>query len=63
MLVSLLIAVLVIGLLVWLVQMLPLPEPFKTIAIAIIIVICIIWLLTGFGGYVTPGVHCGRLIC
>ena len=63
MLVSLLIAILVIGLLVWLVQMLPLPEPFKTVAVAIIIVVCIIWLLQGFGGYVGPGVHCGRLIC
>lgn len=52
MLISLLIAILVIGLLVYLIQLLPLPDPFKTIAVAIVIIICIFWLLGYFpGGY------------
>ena len=50
MLVSLLIAILVIGLIVYLVQILPLPPPFKTAAICVVVVICIIWLLSMFGG-------------
>ena len=50
MLITLLIAILVIGLLLYLVQMLPIPEPFRTAAIVVIIVICIIWLLSGMGG-------------
>lgn len=50
MLVSLLIAILVIGLLVWLVQILPIPEPFRTVAIVVVVIIAIIWLLEGVGG-------------
>lgn len=50
MLVSLLIAILVIGLVVYLIQIIPLPPPFKTAAIAVICVIAIIWLLESFGG-------------
>jgi hypothetical protein len=52
MLVDLLVAVIVMGLLYYIVTILPLPQPFKTIAIVIILVICIIWLLsfTSFGG-------------
>lgn len=62
MLISLLIAVLVIGLLIWLIQMLPLPDPFKTIAMVIVVIIALLWLLQGFGPGL--GVHCnGRLIC
>lgn len=52
MLISLLIAVLVLGLLVYLIQLLPLPDPFRTVAIAIVILIAIFWLL----GYL-PGPH------
>jgi hypothetical protein len=54
MLIELLVAVIVMGLLYWLVTLLPIPQPFKNIAIVIIVVICIIWLLsfTGLlGGY------------
>lgn len=50
MLVSLLIAILVIGLLVWLVQILPIPEPFRTVAIVVVVIIAIIWLLEGVSG-------------
>lgn len=60
MLISLLIAILVIGLLVYLVQMLPIPDPFRTVAIVVVVLIAIIWLLESFGGF---GAHCGRLIC
>lgn len=45
MLVTLLITILVLGLVVYLIRLLPLEEPWKTAAIAIVIVIAIIWLL------------------
>ena len=54
-LVSLLIAVVVLGLLFYVVGLLPLPTPFKTIAKVIVIVIAIIYLL-GLLGY-GPGVR------
>lgn len=54
-LVSLLIAVVVLGLLFYVVGLLPLPAPFKTIAKVIVIVIAIIYLL-GLLGY-GPGVN------
>ncbi len=52
MLIDLLVMVIVMGLLYWLVTLLPIPQPFKNVAIVIIVVICIIWLLsfTSFGG-------------
>lgn len=53
MLVSLLIAVLVIGLLVYLIQILPLPQPFGMVAVAIVILIAIFWLV----GYLPEGRH------
>jgi hypothetical protein len=49
MLISLLVAVIVIGLLYYCVTLLPLPEPFKKIATVIFILIVIVWLL-GFAG-------------
>jgi dolichyl-phosphate-mannose--protein O-mannosyl transferase len=46
MLITLLILVIVVGLLVWLVQMLPIPDPFKQIAVAIVVLLCIFWLIS-----------------
>jgi hypothetical protein len=52
MLISLLIAVIVIGLLFYVLSLLPIPQPWLNIARVILIVIVIIWLL----GYVgLPG--------
>jgi hypothetical protein len=48
MLISLLIAVIIIGLLFYLLAMLPIPQPWLNIARVILVVIIIIWLL----GYV-----------
>lgn len=45
--VSLLVVILVAGLLVYLVQVLPLPPPFKTVALVVVVLIVIIWLLGG----------------
>jgi hypothetical protein len=53
MLLELLIAVIVMGLLYWLVTLLPIPQPFKNIAIVIIVLICILWLLS-FTGLLSP---------
>jgi len=54
-LVSLLVAVIVLGLLVYVVGLLPLPAPFKTIAHILVILIAVIYLL-GLLGY-GPGVN------
>ena len=48
-LVGLLIFVIVVGLLYWCVTLLPLPQPFKNIALVILILICIIFLLNSLG--------------
>lgn len=52
MLVTLLVAVIIAGLIYWLLMQLPIPEPFKKVVLVIFIVICILWLLgySGFGG-------------
>lgn len=55
MLISLLVAVIVIGLLIYLVQMLPLPDPWKTIAVILVILIALIWLLGSVGGGLGTG--------
>ena len=44
-LIGLLIAVIVIGLLIWLIRMLPLPEPWGVIAQVIAIIIAILYLI------------------
>jgi hypothetical protein len=49
MLISLLIAVIVIGLLFYVLSLLPIPQPWANIAKVILVVIVIIWLL-GFVG-------------
>jgi len=55
-LVSLLVLVLVCGLIYWLIAyVLPLPAPFKTVALVILVVIIILWLL-GQVGYL-GGAH------
>jgi len=51
MLIELLIAVLVIGLIYYLITMLPIPQPFKNVVTIIFIVICIIWLLSFIGAF------------
>ena len=48
-LITLLVLIIVIGMLVYLVQLLPLPAPFKTIAMVIVILVCIVWLLNVAG--------------
>lgn len=49
MLISLLIAVIVIGLLFYVLSLLPIPQPWLNIARVILIVIVIIWLLSYVG--------------
>jgi hypothetical protein len=49
-LVSLLVMIIVLGIVVWLIQsVIPLPPPFKTIALCIVGVIAVLWLLQGVG--------------
>ena len=51
---SLLIMVIVLGLIYWVVTLLPLPAPFRNIALVIVVVICLIWLLAFLFG-AAPG--------
>jgi len=46
-LVGLLVVVIIIGLVLWLIQQLPLEQPFKTVALVLIVLIAIVWLLGG----------------
>lgn len=48
-LMGLLVMVIVCGLLLWLVQQLPLPAPFGLIARVLIVLIAILYLLSGIG--------------
>jgi hypothetical protein len=62
MLISLLVAVLVLGLIYWLITLLPIPDPFKKIVLVVFIIICIIWVLNmfgmlGSGPWYGPGPH------
>lgn len=41
---SLLFMVIVLGLMYWLVSLLPLPDPFKTLVIVIVVLICVAYL-------------------
>ena len=52
-LVNLLIALVAAGLLVWIVSILPIPQPFKNIATAIVLLIVLVWLVSasGFPGH------------
>jgi hypothetical protein len=54
MLISLLVAVIIMGLIYYCITLLPIPQPFKNIVVVIFILICIIWLV----GYL-PGVDYG----
>jgi hypothetical protein len=54
MLITLLVAVIVIGLLYWIVQLMPLPQPFKNVALCIVLVIALLWLLS-FAGVLPHG--------
>jgi hypothetical protein len=63
MLITLLVAVIVAGLIYWLLTMLPIPDPFKKIVLVIFIIICVIWLLSfsgllGSGPYFRGVSHC-----
>lgn len=57
MLIQLLVMVIVAGILYWIVTLLPLPEPFKTIAIVIVILIILFWILGMVGMIPSPYFH------
>jgi heme A synthase len=51
---SLLVLVVILGLAYWCVTLLPIPPPFKQVALVIIIVICLLYLLGILFGAVAP---------
>ncbi|HEY1878417.1 MAG TPA: Thivi_2564 family membrane protein [Caulobacteraceae bacterium] len=53
MLIPLLVVVIIVGLLLYLIQILPIGAPFKNIAYVLVVLICIIWLLSRFGSGLT----------
>jgi hypothetical protein len=46
--------VIVLGLIYWVVTLLPLPEPFKQIAVVIVVVVCLLYLLSLLFGMAQP---------
>lgn len=60
-LVSLLILVLVAAIVYWIVQLMPIPQPFKNIVIVILLLIFLIQLLGLLGVYSGPVVYRGTL--
>lgn len=48
--ISILIALIVVGLIYWLVTLLPLPAPFPLVIKVVVILILIVWLLQTFMG-------------
>lgn len=50
-LVSLLVLVIVVGLVYYIITLIPLPAPFKTIALVVLALIAILWLIGGITGY------------
>lgn len=48
-LIQLVVLILVVGLIVGLIQYLPIPPPFKQVAMAIVVLIVILWLLGAVG--------------
>jgi heme A synthase len=51
---SLLVMVIILGLIWWIITLLPIPEPFKTVAVVIVAVICLFYLLGLLFGYAPP---------
>jgi len=50
MLIDILIAVIVFGLIYYVITLIPLPPPFRTIALVVMALIAIVWLLSFVGG-------------
>lgn len=58
-LISLLVLVLVLGLIFYVVRLIPLPPPFQTVTLVILAIIAILYLVSMLGAL--PGVHLPRL--
>ena len=54
-LVHLVVVLIVLGLLYWVLTMIPLPEPLRQIATVVIVVIFALWLVSVLLGWVPPG--------
>lgn len=59
-LIALLVACLVLGLVYYIVTLIPLPPPFRTVALIIICIIAILWLVSVFGFGGLPVFHARR---
>ncbi|MGE0797297.1 MAG: hypothetical protein AB7G13_28795 [Lautropia sp.] len=58
-LISLLILVLILGLIYWVITLIPLPPPFKTVALVVFAIIAILYLVSMLGAL--PGLDLPRL--
>lgn len=57
-LIALIVAVVIGGLLYWCIQQLPLPAPFKQVALVLLVLVFIVYLLWALSGVVPlPGLH------
>lgn len=53
-LIGLIVAIVIVGLVIYCVRLLPIDQPFKNIIIVLVILVLIFWLL---GGWVVPGLR------
>jgi hypothetical protein len=51
---SILVTIIILGLIYWVLTMLPIPEPFKKVALVIFCVICLLYLLSLLFGMAAP---------
>lgn len=60
-LINLIILVIIAGLIYWIVTLLPIPQPFKNVAIVLVLLIFLVVLLSWLTGYAGPPFRIGAL--
>lgn len=60
-LISLLVVLLLLGAVLYCIQLLPLPHPWKTIVLVLVVVIAVVYLLQALGALGGSGLHVGPL--
>jgi type IV secretory pathway TrbL component len=55
--IGIIVAIVLAGLLVWVVEQLPIDATFKRIARVVVVVVLILWLLSAFGLLAGSGIH------
>lgn len=53
-LISIIVVCLIVGVIFWLLTMLPIPQPFQNVIKVCIVLLCLIYVLSILGGFVHP---------